>query len=315
MAGLTEALLAAGDPALTLFTRRDLLGERRHDPCRLWEMPEVLRILKRQQPDGSWLFPGAKPGLAYGEDYTQVETFRWLGRLIEQYGMDRRHSALDRAAEYVFRCQTSAGDFRGVYGSHYAPGFCGSLAALLARAGYAGDPRLENCFEWFRYMRQQDGGWVTPFRTSGLNYYTAMPRHPVEPDRTRPFSHVVTGTVLRAFAFHPKHRRDEAAQRAAGLLASRIFKKDCYPDRSGPEFWRKINFPAWHTDVVSALESFSLIGVPSENPGAAKALAWIRSRQRADGLFHFYTLRNRSVINLDAWLTLVVARILKRYGI
>jgi hypothetical protein len=308
MVGLTEALLALDDEAIAFFTCRDLLHQKRLDVRKLWQLPAALRILRRQQPDGSWRYAGGRPAEEYGVEYEQIETFRQLGFLVELYGFDRRHEAVERAAEYLFRCQTSQGDFRGVNGSQYVPHFSGVLTALLARAGYAADPRLENSYQWLLYMRQQDGGWVFPFRTAGLTYYEAMPRRPIEPDRTRPFSHLITGMVLRAFAAHPARRRSEPARHAARLLASRFFQQDCYPDRRAPSNWRRPSFPFWYTDAVSALDSLTLIGIPPDHPGVAKALAWIESRRRPDGLYHFDLLRNKSVPNLDGWLTLAVAR-------
>lgn len=285
MVGVTEALLASEDPAIRFFTRRDLLGEKRLDVRALWELPAAQRILRKQQADGSWLFGGARPGLTCGQDYTQLETYRRLGQLIELYGFDRRGQAIERAAEYLFRCQTSQGDFRGIYGSQYTPNYSAAFSELLVKARFAGDARLENSFEWLLYMRQQDGGWAIPMRTAGVSLTSeAMTRPPIEPVRGKPFSHLATGVVLRAFAAHPARRRSEPAQRAARLLASRVFARDPYRDRGDPSYWRKVSFPFWYTDAVSALDSLSRLGVPAGNCGVAKALAWVQSRRRSDGL-------------------------------
>ena len=48
------AFLSSGDEALQYFVRRDLLEEGVGPICRLWQLPEVQKILKKQQPDGSW---------------------------------------------------------------------------------------------------------------------------------------------------------------------------------------------------------------------------------------------------------------------
>lgn len=48
------ALLSSGDEALQYFVRRDLLEEGVGPIRRLWQLPEPQRILKKQQPDGSW---------------------------------------------------------------------------------------------------------------------------------------------------------------------------------------------------------------------------------------------------------------------
>jgi hypothetical protein len=82
---------------------------------------------------------------------------------------------------------------------------------------------------------------------------------------------MVTGVVLRALAASEVYRKDERTVRAAALLASRLFLPDRYPDRRGAEYWTKFSFPFWFTDLVSALDSLSLIGVVASHPQVAKA--------------------------------------------
>lgn len=308
-------LLSVANPSLVFFARRDLCREPRLDVRTLWELEGAAHILRRQAPDGSWQFAGGMPGLDQGEDYTQLETFRRMGQLIEIFGLDRRHPALERAAEYLFGCQTSEGDFRGLYGRQYATTYTGAIADLLAKAGYANDARLEKCFEWLLYMRQEDGGWAIPLRTVGLEFRNSMGKGRVaQPDRSKPFSHLVTGMVLRAFAAHPVRRRSEAARRAGRLLASRFFERDRYPDRSSPAHWQSTSFPFWFTDVVSALDSLTRIGLPATDGRMAEGLDWLRSRQLADGLFAIYVLKNRSLPELPAWVSLAVCRVFERAG-
>jgi hypothetical protein len=57
-------------------------------------------------------------------------------------------------------------------------------------------------------MRQDDGGWAIPARTLGLSLNVMLTaRETVEPDRSRPSSHLITGIVVRALAAHPRDRR------------------------------------------------------------------------------------------------------------
>jgi|GEM_PF-118674 len=327
-------LLSVPNPSIVFFARRDLCRESRLDVRTLWELEGAARLLRRQAPDGSWQFASNMPGVDYGEDYTQLETFRRMGQLIEVFGLDRSHPALERAAEYLFGCQTSEGDFRGIYGRQYATTYTGAIAELLVKAGYAEDPRLEKCFEWLLYMRQEDGGWAIPLRTVGLELRHSMGKGRVaEPDRSKPFSHLVTGMVLRAFAAHPVWRRSEAALRAGHLLASRFFERDRYADRSSAAHWESTSFPFWFTDIVSALDSLTRIGIrATDRPGTdssvhsphlgqgtqsppgrmAEGLEWLRSRQLADGLFAINLLKNRSLPDLPAWVSLAVCRVFAR---
>ena len=51
-------ILAAGDLALEYFARRDLLAEDAGSPERLWQLNEVVKIVRKQQEDGAWRYPG-----------------------------------------------------------------------------------------------------------------------------------------------------------------------------------------------------------------------------------------------------------------
>ncbi len=139
----------------------------------------------------------------------------------------------------------------------------------------------------------------------------ALPE-PLQPDRMRPFSHLVTGIVLRALAAHPDYRRRRETVAAAGLLADRLFAADPYPDRSDPTFWTKLAFPFRWTDVVSALDAIAMVGAPAvEHPGVAAAARWFRDRQRDDGLWSSgYALAADR--DIDLWVSFAGVRMLKR---
>ena len=48
------ALLARDDPALGTQVRRDLLGESAVQVETLWQTPEAVRLVHKQQADGCW---------------------------------------------------------------------------------------------------------------------------------------------------------------------------------------------------------------------------------------------------------------------
>jgi hypothetical protein len=111
---------------------------------------------------------------------------------------------------------------------------------VLIEAGYQKHPSIERAFRWLPESRQDDGGWALPARTRGERWDVSRP---IEADTSKPFSHMVTGMVLRALAAHPRHRRTRAARDATVLLKSRFFQPDRYPDRRGREFWTKLTYP------------------------------------------------------------------------
>jgi squalene cyclase len=283
-------------------------------PEHLWQLSAVTSLIRRQQSDGSWKYPGGgKPHLRAQEDYNQLETYRILGELVEKYGMDKRHPAIEKAAVYLFSRQTGEGDFRGIYGTQYSPNYSAAIMKLLIKAGYGDDSRIENGFHWLLSIRQNDGGWAIPLRTVAVKLNTGIFKAAtVKPDKARPFSHLATGVVLRAFAAHEKYRKVEAAKNAGELLASRFFKKDVYPDRNTVDYWLKFLYPFWFTDLLSSLDSLSLMGFAADHTQIAKALDWFITEQGADGVWKLNLLRNKDK-DLSLWLSLAICRVFKRF--
>jgi hypothetical protein len=133
---------------------------------------------------------------------------------------------------------------------------------------------------------------------------------PTQPVRSKPFSHVLTGAILRPYACHPRHRGSEEASGAAALLKSRFFKPDSYPDRRGVAFWTKFQFPFWWPNILTALDSLTLMGDHDLREG----LNWFIDNQQEDGLWPSgykdtgtpKSRRNR------LWVGLAVCRVFKR---
>ncbi len=310
------ALASSSNPAIAFFARRDLLGEQPGPVSELWELREPVRIIRRQASNGSWSYPGGKPSLRSPDNYDQIETFRQLGTLVEKYGFTRAHPSISRAAEFLLSFQSQEGDIRGIYGNQYATTYVGAITELLVKAGYGDDPRIATTFDWLLEMRQSDGGWAIPMRTFGYRYrdFLDVDRHPepLAPDRSKPFSHLVTGMVLRAFAADPRWH-DAAEIRLAGeLLAGRLFKRDPYGDRGDPSYWERVSFPFWFTDIVSALDTLSRLGTSPRSAPIAGALDRLSQLQRHDGSFALKLLRAKDK-DLAWWICLAVSRSLQRW--
>lgn len=306
-------LLGAGNAAILTFAERDLLGKSSQVE-HLWQLPEINKILKRQQANGSWIYPGSKEHIRSEENYNQIETYRNLGFLVEEYGLSRKHPVIQNAAEYLFSFQTPKGDFRGIYGNQYTPNYSAGIAELLIKAGYENDSRIHAVFKWLLSVRQTDGGWAIPLRTHNFNLdIISTDAKTIEPDIAKPFSHMVTGVVLRAFAAHSVYRRSAEAGLAGQLLVSNFFKKDNYTDRSAPSFWLSFTFPFWFTDLISALDSLSLLGFSKSEPQIEKALDWIISNQQKSGIWNLYILKGHNKNILQLWLALAICRIFKRF--
>jgi hypothetical protein len=308
-------LLECGNPGIVYFARRDLLGELTGPVSPLWDAPAASRILRRQNADGSWTYPGGDERIRSRANYNQLETFRQVAVLVEMHGLTRDQPGLARAARYLLSSQASEGDFRGIYGDQYATTYTGAILELLVKAGHGDDRRIQRSFRWLVAARQDDGGWAIPFRTRRIPFRRCLDvrryPEPVAPDRSKPSSHLVTGMVLRAFAAHPAWRRSPEARTAADLLAARLYGRDAYGDRRDRSYWDRVSFPFWFTDIVSALDSLSRIDSVAEVPPVRAALEHVRSLQRADGTFAFRLQKGKDP-ELPLWICLAVCRSLRR---
>ncbi len=311
------ALRAITNKALRYYINRDITGE---DPGlveALWTLPEATRILKKQQPSGAWPDPHQAKHASSPTNYMQVETYRNLAVLVETLGFTRAHPAIQNAAEYLFSTQTPEGDFRGVYGNQYTPNYCGGILELVVKAGYGDDPRVDKAFTWFLGHQQAAGGWTLPMQTHGIKSNESEPAMkspvplPVEPEK--PFAHMVTGIVLRAFAAHPTYRNHPDAVRAGRLIATRFFHADEYTSRKSAAFWTKYSFPFWWTDLISVLDALSLMPISRTDASVHRALTYFRDDQLPEGTWKFPLLKDKSLADLPGWLDFSLCRVLARF--
>lgn len=313
-------LLAEDNEALCYFTQRDLLGESVGPLDQLWELPEAQRIARRQQEDGSWKRSGKQKHEAI--NHNLIETWKQFRFLVQMYGFNREHPVGEKAAEFILSCQTEEGDIRGFLANQYATYYTGALLFLLIEAGYGDDPRVEKAFQWLLSMRQDDRAWSVPMITHMLDRETqhelsSQHRPPLQPDRSKPFSHNATGMILRAFAAHPRHRKSAEANHAATLLASRFFQRDAHTSYQAERYWIMFAYPYWWNQLVAALDSISLIGIPKENENVSKALDWLIEHQQESGLWKStYAEGGKAHAGSKdsaPWVSLVICRVLKRY--
>ncbi len=260
------------------------------------------------------MYPGGKENIRSQENYNLLETYRNLGILIEEFGFNKKHPAIQETANYLFTFQTREGDdFRGIYGNQYSPNYTAGITELLIKAGYEHDTRINKVFEWLLSIRQEDGGWAIPFRTQNHKIdVIASHSKTLEPDKSKPFSHMVTGVVLRAFTVHQTHKQSEETHRAGELLLSNLFKSDHYPDRATPDYWLRFSFPFWFTDLISALDSLSLIRFSESDLGIHEALQWFVLNQQQTGLWELKITKGQNRDILQLWLALSICRIFKR---
>ncbi len=302
-----KTLLNTGNEALITFTKRNLLEEE-VDIEELWTSPLVKNIMKNQQPNGSWIYPNKKAMLRSPTNYNQYQTYKTVAELVEFYGLNKKHEAIRKAAEYLFSFQTREGEFRGIYGNQYSPNYSASITEFLIKAGYKGI-RIERSLNWLLKMRQDDGGWAIPLRTKNRDLEALKENETIEPDKAKPSSHLITGIVLRPFSSVPAYRKK--VKDAGLLLADRVFTRDKYTDRMGVEYWTKFTYPYHWTDILSTLDTLTLLGIKN-HPKINEILNWFEKHKQKNGIYEVSVMAGAKYKDVKYWITLQYLSVLKK---
>jgi prenyltransferase beta subunit len=315
-----EFLLARGNLPILYWLKKDILEvpvEREYK--NLQKYATRIRILESQRENGGWCRREYEDQPRWEKTYYIVETLRNAFRLYD-FACTNKQKEVKKLIEFLYSTQSREGDFRGAYLNEYAPTYHALTLEVLCLYGFDTDKRTQSGFRWLMRNRQSDGGWVIPYRTIDKQVlkerYNSEAQHklkPVKPDTSKPFSHLVTGMVLRAMAASQTWKNHKDTKKAAEALAERFFKDDKYEDRQQARFWEEITYPFWATDVLSGLDSLAKIGFPADHEHVHKALKWILDRQKPQGFWEAGF--KKSTLEDHLWVTLSVMRILKNFGL
>jgi hypothetical protein len=314
-----EFLLARGNLPILYWLKKEILEvpvDREYK--NLQKFASRIRLLKSQKPNGGWSKKRYEGHPRWEKTYYIVDTLQNSYKLYN-FGCTPRDKGIQKALKFLLSTQSKEGDFRGAYLNEYAPTYHALILELLCMFGKDEDPRVQKGFRWLVRNKQDDGGWVIPYRTidkdelkKRYNLDAQMKLNPVKPDKSQPFSHLVTGMVLRAFAASPKWRNSKEAKKAGELIMRRFFKPDAYEDRVLASFWEEITYPYWATDILSCLDSLSKIGFSPEEKEIYKALVWLQKRQAPQG--YWRSGLKKSTLEDHLWVTLAVLGVIKRFG-
>ena len=316
-------LLQSTNPAIPYFLKKDILHEKVPSLNTIWDLPTVQNQFRKQQKDGSWLFQGQKRPLYPPHHYPLVETWKQLRSLIQHYQLTKENKQTKQGCEYLLSCQTNEGDIRGMIGNQYATYYTGAMIGILIKAGYQNDPRITKGLDWLLTMRQDDGGWTIPIITHTFDRetqykLTSTKIDPVQPVKSKPFSHNWTDMVLRGFAEHPTYRKKPEVVHAAKLLKKRFFQRDAYSSYKSSRYWTTFSF--WWTNILTSLESLQLIGIGDNDSDIQKGLNWFIENQQPNGLWELSHPAPKKISNKklyltrQEWLALRILRLLEKYS-
>lgn len=315
-----EFLLARGSLPVLYWLKKDILEVPvDREVKNLRKFATRVRILETQKTDGSWWDKRSDTPVQWEKTLYRVDTLRNLYRLYD-YGCSIKEEGVQKAFDFLFSLQAKEGDFRGTVLNEHTPTFHALTLEILCRYGLDKDRRVQKGFRWLMENRQKDGGWGLFSRPAAGNPSKesssgrANPRGvPFKPPRTQPFSHHVTGMVIRALAESPTWRKSHEARRAGEMVLSCFFQNEVCGDRTIPSDWEKICYPFWNTDILSSLDSLSKIGFSPDDQMIQKGLEWLASRQ--NGLGFWESGHKKASFEDHLWVTLAVLRVFRRFGL
>jgi hypothetical protein len=123
---------------------------------------------------------------------------------------------------------------------------------------------------------------------------------------------MVTGVVIRAFAYHPEYKKLKEIKEAAELVLSRLFKRDHYPDRNSLEFWTKFSFPFWFTDLIAVLDPVSQLGFGPDHPKVSQGLEWFIDKQKMNGTWELKLLKGDKQ-EQSFWMAFNICKLFRQF--
>jgi hypothetical protein len=315
-----EFLLSRGNLPILYWLKKDILKVPVDREFKnLCKFGVRLRILACQREDGSWRKDKVKAPSLENQPEFLIETLKNAYKLYD-YGCRLDNLQVRSSIQYLFSSQTPEGDFRATAFNEYSLGFHALTLEILCRYGLDREARIQKGFAWILKNRQKDGGWAIPCRTISKDqveqrYQRASgnKKRPFRSDRSKPFSHFITGIVLRALAESATWRGSKECQKAGELVLSRFFKEDRYQDRRSASHWLELTYPFWTTNILSSLDSLSKIGFPADQPMIFRSLDWLLSKQNHLG--YWESDATKAALEDHLWMTFAVLRVFRRFDL
>lgn len=260
-AATVDRLLASGEPAIRLLTRRDLLGEK-VDMREALRGPKVRALLSGQRPDGGF---GVHPYRKWTGAHWRLVSLVELGIPPDE---PRAHAAADTVLAWLHHPRRHVTVIDGLVRT--CASMEGNALAACCRLGLADDPRVQSLAERLVAWQWPDGGWNCDRQASG-----------------RRSSFHETLTPMWGLHEYATVSGDEAAHAAAERAAELLLEHRLFRRLSGGEpidrRWLQPRYPPyWHYDILHALLVLSRMGHLGD-PRARDALDALEAQRLPDG--------------------------------
>lgn len=219
-------LLDPSNPAVSVLTRRTLLGESDGAAtAALWgrrnEYEPVAAILEAQQADGSWMDTH--------HDYQKYGGSLWQLVFLGELWADGSDARVARGAEYAFSRQKADGGWSANPKATYEmPCLTANVGRGLARMGWARDPRVVHALESI----------VRGFERLGFLGCSDM-----QPMSLSGYCHMLTPKVLLFLGEVPEELWPEGTTALRDACVEALRDKEIY--RSLPEEFKQFQAEVW----------------------------------------------------------------------
>ncbi|MGI0148526.1 MAG: hypothetical protein ACREDF_03205, partial [Thermoplasmata archaeon] len=235
----------SADPSVRHRVLRELLDKPADDPAVVREQKQIGRkgwaaqILRLQHPAGQWDTAGTSASELYRPKYIATN---WRLLVLADLGVGGKHPRIAKAVKLFFRRFGPSGEL-GHRGSEVC--FTGNAVRMLARFGFAKDPRVQPAIDWLVKHQKADGGWhCFRSRTGTLDCWEA----------------------LAAFAALPAGRRTPAIERAIERGAEFYLDRGLLREGRTPYApWMRLHYPVhYYYDLLVGLDVLTSLGYGDE---------------------------------------------------
>ena len=311
----TDWLLEDNNPSVRYFTLKDILGKPETDAevkkarKAIMTTDIVLRILEKQNDDGSW---GVPEDFYVRAKYTGTV---WTIILLAKLGADGNDKRIKKTAEFILaRSQDKqSGGFAyqsGEDGGHHdkvVPCLTGNMVFSLIRFGYLDDPAVKHGIEWItKYQRFDDSIQQRPKGWPYDRFQNCWGKHTC---------HMGAVKSLKALAEIPPEKRTKAVKDtikkgAEYLLIHHLYKSSHDSKVIAKRFWVNFGFPTlWKIDALEMLGVMAKLGYRDER--MQDAIDLVVSKQDEQGRWKMeQSWNSRLLVSLEKdgkpskWITL-----------